>query len=60
MRKRNLEVFKKAVELAQSGEYKDWKSIEKALVGAGFHRAPDLLDGDRVRTILNTICEQKK
>lgn len=56
MKKRNLEIFQKAVELAQSGQHRNWKNIEKALVAAGHHRAPDLLDGDKVRAILNAMC----
>lgn len=59
MKKRNLEIFQKAVELAQSGQYRDWKGVEKALVELGHHRAPDLLDGEKVRTILNTLCAKQ-
>ena len=51
-----LEVFKEAVKLADSGEYKDWKQIQSQLVKSGKKRAPELLDGRKIRMILDAQC----
>jgi len=56
MDKRNLEVFKQAVALAESGDFGDWKEIQHRLVQDGYHQAPDLLDGERIRAVLNIQC----
>lgn len=58
MRKKNLEVFKAAVDLANSGKFKNWKAVEAELVENGFKRAPDLLDGDRIRAMIDLMCDK--
>jgi hypothetical protein len=60
MDKRNLEVFKQAVALAGSGEFRDWREIQHQLIQNGFHRASDLLDGDKIRAVLNIQCERAR
>jgi hypothetical protein len=57
MRKQNVEVFRHAVALAASGDYADWKAIQTRLVEKGFRRAPDLLDGAKIRAILDAQCK---
>ena len=56
MRKKNLEVYQLALKMAGSGKFKNWKGIRDSLVEKGYLRAPDLLDGDKVRTILDIHC----
>ena len=56
MRKKNLEVFKLAVEIATSGKAKDWKDVQEKLVAKGYKHADDLLDGDKIRTMLDLLC----
>ena len=60
MDKRNLEVFKQAVALADSGECRDWKEIEHRLVQEGHRRAPDLLDADKIRAVLDIQCQRAR
>jgi hypothetical protein len=60
MRKRDLKVFRLAVELAGTGKYRDWKAIEEKLVNDGYHRAPDLLDGGRIQAILDLRCDESR
>ena len=56
MRKREHEVFRKAVELAGSGDCKNWQDVQAKLVEKGFRNAPDLLDGQKIRAILDFQC----
>ncbi len=56
MRKKNLEIFQTAVDMAASGKFKNWKQIQDDLVEKGFRRAPDLLDGDKIRALLDMVC----
>jgi len=56
MKKQDVEVFRRAVELAASGEFTDWKAIQARLVEKGFRRAPDLLDGQKIRAIIDAQC----
>jgi hypothetical protein len=57
MKKQNVEVFRRAVELAASGRFPDWKSIQAKLVEKGFRKAPDLLDSAKIRAILDAQCQ---
>ena len=56
MRKRDYEVFRKAVELAGSGNCKNWQEVQESLVEKGVRRAPDLLDGQKIRAIIDFQC----
>jgi hypothetical protein len=58
MRKKNLEVYQLAVRMAGSGKFKSWKGIRDHLVEKGYKRAPDLLDDDKIRMILDIHCEE--
>ena len=60
MRRKNLEVFQAAVRLASSGKERDWKSIEERLVEKGYRRAPDLLDSEKIRVMLDISCKQSR
>jgi len=37
---------------------RDWKSIQEKLVEKGYHRAPDLLNSEKIRTVLDICCDQ--
>lgn len=56
MRKKNVEVYELALKMAGSGEFKSWKGIRDGLVEKGYRRAPELLDGDKIRMILDLHC----
>lgn len=56
MKKHDVEVFRQAVALAASGDHADWKSIQAKLVEKGYRRAPDLLDGHKIRAIIDAQC----
>ena len=60
MRKKNLEVYQLALRMAGSGKFKNWRGIRDGLVEKGYKRAPDLLDGDKIRTILDIHCEESQ
>ena len=60
MRKKNLEVYQLALRMAGSGKFKGWKGIRDGLVAKGYSRAPDLLDGDKIRAILDIYCEESQ
>ena len=53
MRKKSLEVYQLALRMAGTGKFKNWKGIRDELVDKGYRRAPDLLDGEKIRTILD-------
>ncbi|THD68598.1 MAG: hypothetical protein E7813_10150 [Bradyrhizobium sp.] len=57
MWKRNLEVYEAAVRLATSGKMRGWESIREKLVQKGYRRVPDLLQGDKIRTVLDICCK---
>lgn len=59
MRKKNLEVFQEAVKIADSGKAKDWKDVEHELIARGYRKAPELLDGARVRAMLDIQCSRR-
>lgn len=56
MRKKDQEIFRRAVELAESGKCKDWYDVQERLVEKGYRRAPHLLDGEKIRAILDLQC----
>ena len=60
MRKKNLEVYQLALRMAGSGKFKNWKCIRDGLVEKGYKRAPNLLDDDKVRAILDIHCEESR
>jgi hypothetical protein len=60
MKRRSLEVYQKAVAMAQSGDFRNWKEIEKVLTKDGFKYADDLLDGEKIRAVLDILWERAK
>lgn len=59
-KKKSLEVYQLALRMAGSGKFKNWKGIRDELVGKGYRRAPDLLDGEKIRTILDIHCADSR
>jgi hypothetical protein len=57
MKKHDVEVFRQAVALAVTGDHPDWKSVQAKLLEKGFRRAPDLLDGNKIRAIIDAQCD---
>ena len=53
-------IVRKAEELARSGEYHNWLSIEFALRLQGFSDARDALDRDWVRERLDDLCSEAR
>jgi hypothetical protein len=60
MKPSKREVYELAVRLAKSGRMKNWKSIQAQLVKDGHKRAPDLLDGDKIRAVLDICCSDSR
>ena len=56
MKKRDIEVFRRAVDLASSGECQSWNEVQQRLVEKGYLRAPELLDGPEIRRVLDAQC----
>ena len=54
---RHTYVRKKAEELAQSGDYSDWLSIEWAIRSDGYEEARSILDDHYIREELNKTCK---
>lgn len=60
MRKKKLEFYQAALKLAGSGSMSGWKNIQDELLKKGFRKAPDLLDSDKIRTILDLRCAESR
>jgi hypothetical protein len=58
MRKKHLEVYRAALKIAGSGKARDWKGIQEKLVDGGYPRAPEFLDSQKIRAILDMRCEE--
>jgi hypothetical protein len=56
MKKQDVEVFRRAVDLASSGDYQSWNEVQQRLVEKGYLRAPELLDGSEIRRVLDAQC----
>jgi hypothetical protein len=56
MKKRDIEVFRRAVDLAKSGDCESWNEVQRRLVEKGYLRAPELLDGSEIRRVLDAQC----
>lgn len=53
-------IDRRADEMARSGQYQDWGSIERALRAAGHSEARQLLDSQFRRQELNEMCRQAR
>lgn len=57
MKPKKREVYEMAVKLAQSGKMQNWQGIQEHLLEKGYKRAPDLLDSEKIRAVLDICCE---
>jgi hypothetical protein len=53
---RENQIYTRAYELAASGQHIDVITIVSALVQEGYDEAPDLLQGDIIRSDLRAVC----
>lgn len=53
-------IYCRADEMARSGQYEDWFSIEIALRAEGYREARQLLDSNFRRQELNEMCRQAR
>ena len=53
-------IDRRADEMARSGQYQDWGSIERALRAEGHSEARQLLDSQFRRQELNEMCRQAR
>lgn len=60
MRKKNLEVYQLALKMAGSGKVRNWEAIQNKLVEQGYRKAPQLLDGQKIRAILDLRCAESR
>ena len=62
MRKEELSelIDRRADEMARSGQYEDWGSIERALRAEGYREARQILDSQFRRQELNEMCHQAR
>lgn len=57
MTRNSTDVIARAEELAQTGLYPDWLSVEQALRSDGFSEARSMLDSEHIRERLDGICQ---
>lgn len=60
MRKKSLEVYQLALKMAGSGKVRNWEAIQTKLVEQGHRKAPQLLDGQKIRAILDLRCDESR
>jgi hypothetical protein len=60
MRRRRLEIYRRAVDLANTGKYDSWKEIQKELAKEGYERTFGLLASDRIRSTLDVHCSKSR
>jgi hypothetical protein len=60
MRRRRLEIYRRAVDLANTGKFDNWKDIQDELAKEGFERTSGLLASGRIRSMLDTYCSKNR
>ena len=60
MRRRRLEIYKRAVYLANTGRYDSWKEIQTELAKEGCERTFGLLASSRIRLALDVQCSKSR
>jgi hypothetical protein len=58
MRKHDIDIYRLALQMADTGQFADWHDVEKAMVEKGIRKAPELLDNDKIRFTLDIKCAQ--
>jgi hypothetical protein len=60
MRRRRLEIYRRAVYLANTGKYDSWKEIQTELAREGCERTFGLLASNRIRLALDVQCSKSR
>src|SRR6266481_8786029 len=60
MRRRRLEIYRRAVYLANTGKFDSWKEIQTELAREGCERTFGLLASDRIRLALDVQCSKSR
>jgi hypothetical protein len=60
MRRRRLEIYRRAVFLASTGKFDSWKEIQKELAKEGCERTFGLLASNRIRSALDVQCSKSR
>src|SRR5258707_15832506 len=60
MRRRRLEIYRRAVFLANTGKYESWKEIQKELAQEGCERTFGLLANNRIRLAPDVQCSKSR
>jgi hypothetical protein len=60
MRRRRLEIYRRAVFLANTGKFDSWKEIQKELAKEGCERTFGLLASNRIRLALDVQCSKSR
>jgi hypothetical protein len=60
MRRRRLETYRRAVELANTGKFESWRDIRDRLAREGYGRTSGLLASDRIRSMLDDHCAKSR
>jgi hypothetical protein len=60
MGRRRLEIYRRAVNLANSGKYDGWKEIQAELAKQGCERTFGLLASTRIRSALDVECAKSR
>jgi len=60
MRRRRLEIYRRAVFLANTGKFDSWKEIQKELAKEGCERTFGLLASNRIRSALDVQCSKSR
>jgi hypothetical protein len=60
MGRRRLEIYRRAVNLANTGKYDGWKEIQAELARQGCERTFGLLTSSRIRSALDVECERSR
>jgi len=60
MRRRRLEIYRRAVYLANTGKYDSWQEIQTELAKEGCERTFGLLASSRIRLALDVQCSRSR
>src|ERR1700730_14919802 len=60
MRRRRLEIYRRAIYLANTGKFDSWKEIQEELAKEGCERTSGLLASNRIRSVLDVQCSKSR
>jgi hypothetical protein len=56
MQKHDIDVYRLALQMADTGQFSDWHGLQQALLDKGIREADYLLDNDKIRSALDLRC----